>query len=422
MTNELLQRDDFEEAVVGSIVSKAGVIDLVRGIVSGDDFADPELREFFSLLCNLDDLGKPVTDIKLVSAECKRRGLKIDAGRIAESFSAVPNAHNAPFYCERVAEASRLRKLAQTLSDANDRLLEPGAESVSIANFIESQLSGLATCNRIQIHDGEGTVAQYESADRNQQAAMTGLYRFDRDFGGFFAGELIVPAARLGTGKTALAWQIMVHQLKRDRPCLFVSLEMTPQSLYERHLASELGISPIRIRSDDLTDDQRAAIAKEGQRFREYPVSIFAPSSASVRQIGAAAKLKASGGGLSMLFVDYYSKIRGDRRHKDRRLELEEISRDLKSLALELGIPVVVLAQLNRAADESIPKTSQLAESDSLGRDADQVLLLHRKPDCTDLRVDKHRFVADDAAIALRFDAGKFTDEQGQTWQPRRTK
>lgn len=112
-----------------------------------------------------------------------------------------------------------------------------------------------------------------------------------------------------------------------------------------------------------------------------------------------------------MVFVDYYTKLRGDRRHKDRRLELEEISRDLKSLAMELGCPVVVLAQLSRAADETVPRVSQLAECDSIGRDTDQVLLLHRKQDSTDLRVAKHRYVADNAAIELRFRDGRFIDE-----------
>ena len=90
------------------------------------------------------------------------------------------------------------------------------------------------------------------------------------------------------------------------------------------------------------------------------------------------------------MVVDYLQLMGANGRGKDRRAELEEISRQLKALAMELQIPIIALVQLNRTASTNVPSRDHIAECDTIARDADQILLLHRKEKHTDLRVDKH--------------------------------
>ena len=402
---------DYEKHVVGSMVLDPESIEPVRLIVSREDFADPDLAEFFELLCNLHDLGRPTNDISLLTTEVKRRNLSITAGDIGEAFTLLPHASHATYYADAVAEASRLRKLAALADDTRDRVLSAGDDSEAVVSFVESRLKSINVNKAIDLDDANMIADTYAPEERSDVMTFSGLYRIDQNFGGFGGGELICLGARLGTGKTALGWQIMLHSLKRDRPCLFVSLEMKSSQLFERHLSAETGVSSLRIRSGELLNNQRDAVEAERERFRDYPVSVFAPPRATVRQIAAAAKLKQSGSGLALLVIDYYQLIRSTVKRTERRVELEEISRELKSLAIELDVPVIALAQLNRQADNVAPRVAQIAESDSIGRDADQVWLLHRRQeDRTDIRIAKHRYVADNAAIEYRYDCGRFRD------------
>jgi len=416
--SELLLNSSYEQAVIGCLLIDPEMFDQVLSLISSADFDDPTNAEFFSFLCDLHEFGIPVNDIKLVASEAKKRELKIDVAGITEAFTSVPFSDHAVFYAKEVAELSRRRKLADLQSEINDKLKSPGADSGEITNLIESRLKTIDTANGIELDNANDAVRKYNDNAESAMMAMSGFYHFDDEYGGFSGGELIGVGARLGSGKTAFGWQVMLHNLKLGRNCLFVSLEMKTRQLMQRHFASVTGIQAISIRTSNLTKRELERIELEKELFLEYPVSIFAPPRATVRQIGAAARLKRAGSGLQLMVVDYIQLIRATSKGKDRRSELEEISRDLKSLASELETPIIALCQLNRAADGVIPRVSQIAESDTIGRDADQILLLHRKENSTDLRVAKHRYVADDTAIELKFENGKFVDQRGTPWEP----
>ena len=415
--NERHINGSYEQAIIGSLVTDPSQFDAVTSIVTDRDFYDDDLRDLFRLLVDLHELGTPIWDIKLVVDAARKRGLTAGEAEIAEAFTSVPYAKHALYYAQEVLELSRLRRLAQMQQDVNDQLSQSAATSKDIVGLVESRLRTIESSCSLELDDGKEAVRKFEESKASSTTtAMSGLYRLDSAFGGFDGGELIVIGARLGTGKTALAWQITVHNLEQGTPCLFVSLEMKTRHLLERHLSAETSIPSLAIRKNDLTEHQSGQIELEKRKFAEYPISIFAAPSATVRNIKAAARLKRSGGGLGLLVVDYFQLIKSPARAKDDRVGLEQISRELKELALELDVPLIVLAQLNRQADNVIPRSAQLAGSDGIGRDADQVLLLHRKGDTTDLRVDKHRYIQDDAAIDLVFRNGRYTDNRGKPW------
>ncbi|MEL7500049.1 MAG: DnaB-like helicase C-terminal domain-containing protein [Planctomycetota bacterium] len=409
---------NYEKAVIGSILLEPAVMDTVATTISSADFIDSELGEFFGLLKDLADIKRPIDDLLLLQTEVKRRELSISNACIVELFARVPNAHNAKFYAESVREAARLRKLSLLADMIKDQTNVPGANSGDIADYVEAKIKLMDSANKIEISDAATVVQQYDYQEQaSGNTIYTGIEKHDRYFGGFTGGELVLIGARLGTGKTALGWQIAIHNAQRGRRCLFVSLEMNSNQLLQRHLASELQIDSIKVMENRLTPDERDAIAAEKNRFAQYPVSIFSPPSATAKQIAAAVRLM-SGRGIDLLVVDYIQYIRPNKSRERRQAELEETSKQLKEVAREHEIPVVALCQLNRQADESkAPKVSHIADSDNLGRDADRVLLLHRRQDSTDLRVAKHRYVADNAAIELQYRHGRF-EEPGTDWTP----
>lgn len=410
--SDRLTDDSHEMAVIGSLILVPGKLDWASTVLSRVDFGRQELGEFYEFILDLHSIGRPVNDIKLVSSEVNKRGLEITIAQVAEAFSSVPNPSHLEFYVEKVAEQSRLRQLLQLTASAHESLLDPSADSANVVDEIESGLRLVGSNASIEIDDPDSAIAKFEHEIETRVMAASGIDGFDSHCGGFSAGELITIGARLGTGKTALGWQILLHSARQGKNCLFASLEMGTRQLIERHFASATGIPPNRIRTDSLSSSEYDRIDYEKEAYRHLPLSIYATFDASVRHIGAAARLKRSGSGLDLLCIDYVQLLKAAQPARDRRLELEAISRQLKSLAMELQIPIIVLAQLNRVSDNEqiIPKVSHIAECDNIGRDSDQVLLLHRHSGKTDLRVAKHRYVPDNKVIELRFNAGRFEE------------
>ena len=411
MTPEHHIGEQDESAMIGSIIFDPSQLDLVAATVAPRDLFDQDLSEFYQMLIDLHELGRPINDMVLLNTERKRRKLRISAGRLGEIFTLVPNAQHAMFYAANVAERSTLRRLAIFQGEVGAELQDAAKSSDDILNRIDASVKLIGESrSQIELVDAQAAASSIEGNEMSNAVAMTGFAKVDERYGGFSAGELVVIGARLGCGKTAMGWQMMYHNAKRNRPCLFVSLEMEVSQLMERHYTSHTGVPAIDIRSGNFNPE---LIQEEKERFGELPITLFSPPTATVRQIAAAARLKQSGGGLSLLVVDYIGKVKPADPRKETRDQIAQVSGDLKTLARELKIPVVGLAQLNRFADNAKqPRVSHLADSDNIGRDADQIFLLNRdrSKGTTELRISKHRYIADDAVTELHYQNGKFSE------------
>ena len=411
MTPEHHIGEQDEAAMIGSVLFDPSQVDLIAATVAPRDLFDQDLSEFYQMLIDIHELGRPINDPVLLNTERRRRKLGISAGRLGEIFTSVPNAEHGLFYATNVAERASLRRLAIFQSEVASDLQDPTKGTVDILNRIDASVKLIGESrSQIELVNARDAATSVEGNQMSNAMAMTGFTKVDDRYGGFSAGEFIVIGARLGCGKSAMGWQMMYHNAKRNRPCLFVSLEMEVSQLMERHYASHTGVSAIDIRSGSFDP---ALIKEEQERFSELPITLFSPPTATVRQIAAAARLKQSGGGLSLLVVDYIGKVKPADSRKEAREQIAQVSGDLKTLARELKIPVVGLAQLNRFADNAKqPRVSHLADSDNIGRDADQIFLLNRdrSKGTTELRISKHRYIADDAVTELIYQNGKFSE------------
>ncbi len=206
----------------------------------------------------------------------------------------------------------------------------------------------------------------------------TGWSQLDLILGGWNIGDLVVMAARPGQGKTALALSLMYEFAKLNGKGLFISLEMSNDQLAKRYLSLIANISNWKIRSASLKDNEVVYLCDE---INKSNVEFYVDDdpNCSIQQIKSKAKIQKAKHGLQLLVIDYIQLVGGTKQNREQ--EIAEISRNLKLLAKELQITVIVLAQLSRKCEERTdkrPMLSDIRESGSIEQDADVVMFPFR--------------------------------------------
>jgi replicative DNA helicase len=224
------------------------------------------------------------------------------------------------------------------------------------------------------IHNGEGPTG-----------VMTGITKLDHKTGGLQPTDLVIIAARTSVGKTAFMMNIAANL--GDTAGGVVSGEQASNQIVQRVLANKSQVSAQDMRTGGLDAEGFQSMVNAGLSMMDRPLYIADISRPSIDQVEATARQMHYEQGIKILFVDYLQLIKNSA-YPDRRLQVDDISKRLKGLALDLHIPVVCLAQLNRDAVDRMPRISDLKESGAIEEDADQVILLSRDDDERQIWVD----------------------------------
>jgi replicative DNA helicase len=223
-----------------------------------------------------------------------------------------------------------------------------------------------------------------------QVGVTTGLLDVDRLLGGMRPGQLIVLGARPSVGKSAVAFGIALHVAEHHGRVVLFSAEMSGPELGLRALAGG-GVPSERLLNGRLEGHDFERL--EGRRDQLAVMPLFVDDDpGTLATLVDTARRQSTSGELAMIAVDYLQLIPVDRHRERRELEVAEVSRGLKALARELGVPVLAVAQLNRGLEfrgDKRPVLADLRDSGQLEQDADVVLLLHR-PGLYDLDADPH--------------------------------
>jgi replicative DNA helicase len=212
---------------------------------------------------------------------------------------------------------------------------------------------------------------------KNDNKLNTGFYDLDRILAGLHTEELTLIAARPGVGKTAFAIQTMINLARKGNYCLFVSREMSNSQIAKRILANMAEVDGHKLRlCKSLDDGDWDKIGRATGAIMELPVEINDKLSTVQEIRGYCRELKNSGK-LDVLILDYLQLCKSLKKTESRRQEIEDISRQLKEMSLEFGIPVIALSQLSREGAAGEPELHHLRESGSLEQDADNVIFLH---------------------------------------------
>ncbi len=246
----------------------------------------------------------------------------------------------------------------------------------------------------------------------------TGLTSVNEKIGGLHDSDLVILAGRPGMGKTSLATNIAFNaadRLRRDMDdgipreesvgaaTAFFSLEMSADQLATRILAEQSGISSEALRMGKISRDDFQQLSFASQRLAELPLYIDDTPALSIAALRTRARRLKRRHDIGLIVVDYLQLLQGSGRANDNRVnEISEISRGLKTLAKELGVPVIALSQLSRAVeqrDDKRPMLSDLRESGSIEQDADMVWFVYREDYYVAAKEPKQPVDADDPKI-----------------------
>ena len=387
------QNVEAEMAVLGAMLIEEDSIPLVMEMVDSSCFYKESNRKIFDAILGLNEAHK-VVDLITLTDELKRRNSLEEAGGasyLTSLVDGVPTAANVQHYARIIKERSILRSLINNATlivkegfeakDNVDELLDR-AEKLIFEISDHRADTGYAQLKDI-IKDSIETIDKLYQRKAHVTGLPTGFVDLDIKTAGLQSSDLIVVAGRPSMGKSALAISIAEHVCVVEKiPVGFFSLEMSKEQLVQRLLCSHARVDAHKVRSGYLSPSDWPRLTAAAGKLSEAPMYIDDTPAISALELRAKARRLKSHHDIKMLVVDYLQLMRGSAKSENRQQEISEISRSIKALARELGIPIIAISQLSRAVEarqDHRPQLSDLRESGAIEQDADLVLLLLRE-------------------------------------------
>ncbi len=380
---------EAEMCVLGAMILDANAVDSAVQILKPEYFYRPSHRTLYEVLMEMASGKAPIDLVSLRETLTRRKALDEVGGveYLVSLVEGVPNAANIEYYSQVVRDKALLRNLITVATELCREAYDAKEDAPLVLDRAEHRIFELATA---QIADTTSPIkdllaATFEQLE-NMEGSMvtgvaTGFHHLDELTRGFQPGEMIIIAARPSMGKTAIALNIAEYMAVDDnKPVLLFSLEMAKQQLAMRFLCSRARFSQSKMRRGMMNPEDWQRLQFAAGELERAPVFIDDSAELTMLQIRGKARRLKMHHGIQAVFIDYLQLIT-PLGGESRQVQVSEISRQLKALARELSVPVVVLAQLNRAVEERIghePRMSDLRESGSIEQDADVICLLHR--------------------------------------------
>lgn len=381
---------EAERSVLGAVLLDNSALLRAREHVQEEDFFLHQHRLIFCQMIELHDKGVAIELVTLTEDLHKNSELEAAGGSpfIASLADGMPKVSNIEHYAKIVKEKALLRALIHTTHKIQQDAFEGTDDASTVLDAARNSLTAL-----IQLQPRGGLVAMKQVVTENMERlekiftegkAVTGLAtnysQLDRLTSGLQPADLLVLAARPSHGKTSLALNIAENvAIRNGKPIAFFSLEMSKDSLLQRLLASSAAVDTHKFRTGHLSKEDWRKMTEALTTIAMAPFWVDDSATSTIADIAARAERAHREHGLVLVVVDYLQLI-ASRRGRSRQEEVSEISRGLKALAKDLGVPVLALSQLTRAPDreERQPLLSDLRESGAIEQDADVVMFIHR--------------------------------------------
>ena len=351
-------------------------------------------QKLFEAIKALYDAKIPV-DITTVKEELdKKKNLNAIGGieYISEVIDSVATAANLDYYIKIVKDKALLRNLIDTATDIVTESYEEDSDVTNVLEEAEKKILDVVrerqTSDFIHIKDAIAQ-AQEQLEIRSQNKSditgiPTGFYDLDKATAGLHEGELIIVAARPGMGKTAFALNIATYAAQTTKKAVAIfNLEMPAEQLVNRMRSAVGQVDSYKIQTGNLSHEDWKRINEANSQLADTNIQIVDDAGITASEIKAKCRTLANKEeGLGLVIIDYLQLVTsGGRRPESRQQEVSEISRAFKTMAMELKVPVIALAQLSRSAEKrenNQPMLADLRESGSIEQDADLVLFIHR--------------------------------------------
>lgn len=409
--------------VVGSVLAEGSGMPKVLELINETDLEEPSLELIFKAAADLSRQNEVISKVT-VGRLLETRGELQQAGGLSEIYALSAEGRDrylldAPVevYARIVKESSAKAKVSRTLTEELPSLKDnSGKRTVDVVAGIQNALNEqlLSLSDNTTISDLSDTFGEYlellerrkEVAEENKnsqglQGIPSLLPGLNRITGGWRAGQMITVAAGTSIGKSVFAINCAVAAARANATTMVFSLEMSREEIEDRVISSTTAIPLKKLKQGELTADELSTLKDQMEAMRSMRLIMDTEPLISVDEIRAKALRQAqSPEGLDFVIIDYLQLIQAKGRHGSRQEAVADISRNIKLMAKQLGVPVMALAQLNRDKDEedSLPTLEKIRESHAIAQDSDIVILLHRKQAADDgivpptlVIVDKNR-------------------------------
>ena len=397
LTRTAPQNIEAEKSVIGSMLMDKEAIETALGMLTKDDFYSRQYGIMFEAIheCyeSLDKDG--IVDIVTVQEQLAKDGAPSEMQSVdflKALYDASPTSVNIRSYAEIVRDKSVQRKLIKTCGEVSQLCYDDNEATEDILAETETRMFELLkTGTSTELTSIEDiSIAVYEKIQQSSLSkdhitgVATGFTDLDNMTTGFQPSDFILIAARPSMGKTAFVLNILEYVgIKKNRPSMIFSLEMSKEQLVNRLFAMDSCIDAQLLRTGRLSDNDWERLLDTANRVGSSNIIIDDTPAITVSALRSKCRKIKLERGLDLVVIDYLQLMSGGgaRRSDSRQKEVSDISRALKALARELECPVVALSQLSRAVEQrpdKRPMLSDLRESGAIEQDADLVMFLYR--------------------------------------------
>jgi len=396
------QAVDLEEAVLGALMLDKDALSNIIDILKPQTFYKEANQLIFAAIQDLFSKAQPV-DILTVTQELKRtEKLETVGGAfyVTNLTNRIASSANVERHARIVLEKFIQRELINTSTDTLREAYEDSSDVFELLNNAEERLFGISHANIRKDYEPIRpllglAIKQIEAArDQKFGGVESGFTSIDRITGGWQKSDLIILAARPGTGKTAFVVTVARNAaVDFKKPVAIFSLEMTSIQLVSRLIAAETELPSDKLRTGKLEPYEFQQLNARISSLDNAQIFIDDTPALSVFEFRAKARRLKAQHDVSMIIVDYLQlMVSGQEGKFSREQEVSTISRSLKAIAKELNVPIIALSQLSRAVEQrggnKRPQLSDLRESGAIEQDADLVLFIYR-PDLSGFPIDE---------------------------------
>ena len=372
------------------LVDKDAVLTVIE-ILKPDDFYKTEHEEIYGAILDLYEASKAI-DLLTLKEQLRLRG-KYDVINgfeyLVSLTSPMYSVSNVEYYAEIVREKSVLRKLIKSANKISKDSYEAKEDATLITERAEKEIFNIIqhkdnsySLIKDVLVDTFDNIERLASQEEGVIGIPSGFADLDNKTLGFMPGQLVIVAARPAMGKSAFALNILTNAaIKSNKSVVYFSLEMGKEELVNRILAAEAMVDSSKIRSGKLEDEDWISLTNASGTLSEAKIILDDSAGFSPIELRARCRKLKMEYDIGLVVIDYLQLMDASKNNASRQADISEISRSLKVLAREIGVPIIALSQLSRAPEQRPdhrPMLSDLRESGSIEQDADMVMFLYR--------------------------------------------
>ncbi len=383
---------EIEASVLGAMMIEQEAVPKAIELLTSDSFYLKEHKLIFEAMISLFDAGEPIDTVTLYEELKKREHVEEVGGAVylSKLSQNISSAANIEFHAKIILEKQILRGLISSSHQIAHAAYEGTEDAFDILDDAERKIFEITEAHLKRsfqgmdkaVRDAIEYLESIHSPNKQKFSVPTGFYELDELLGGFQKSDLIIIAARPSMGKTAFALTLARNAaIDHKIPVGIFSLEMSTMQLIIRLLCAEGRLNAHLVRTGKLPPEEGSRLSKNAHKLIEAPIYVDDTPAQTIFEIRAKSRRLKAEKNIGMIIIDYLQLMQGPPNSESREREISHISRSLKALAKELNIPVIALAQLNRAVEtrnDKRPQLSDLRESGSIEQDADVVIFLNR--------------------------------------------